>query len=169
MVSSSGSSSGSRRETAGNFWSPLRSHSSAGLAGWEQEHNDHKRSTMSRKNNEGPVLSGPVISSLQLHSPRYHQHWAGQVRGHGPLAPVYTQGGWPYCPYKLYNRRLLAAPCTYELKRTPEATNQCNNKSAWFHVHSWTRVWSMFTFTAPAPTNSWPCTIDIIIVTLPRY
>ena len=48
---------------------------------------------MSRKNNEGPVLSGPVISSLQLHSPRYHQHWAGQVRGHGPLAPVYTQGG----------------------------------------------------------------------------
>ena len=54
---------------------------------------------MSRKNNEGPVLSGPVISSLQLHSPRYHQHWAGQVRGHGPLAPVYTQGRWPYCPY----------------------------------------------------------------------
>ena len=97
MVSSSGSSSGSRRETAGNFWSPLRSHSSPELAGWEQEHNDHKRSTMSRKNNEGPALSGPVISSLQLHSPRYHQHWAGQVRGHGPLAPVYTQGreGWP--------------------------------------------------------------------------
>ena len=48
---------------------------------------------MSRKNNEGPALSGPVISSLQLHSPRYHQHWAGQVRGHGPLAQVYTQGG----------------------------------------------------------------------------
>ena len=47
---------------------------------------------MSRKNNEGPALSGPVISSLQLHSPRYHQHWAGQVRGHGPLAPVYIQG-----------------------------------------------------------------------------
>ena len=83
---------------------------------------------MSRKNNEGPALSGPVISSLQLHSPRYHQHWAGQVRGHGPLAPVYTQeGGGLTVLTELYNRRrLLAAPCTYELKRPPEATNQYN-------------------------------------------